>query len=104
MSTPSRTRRSASAATAAVRAEVYVSADELAAAAGITPARLARLIGLGLVEPVPQEPGRFTARTAARLRRLLRLHRDLGVNFVGAAIIVDLLERLEENEAWIRTA
>jgi hypothetical protein len=26
---------------------------------------------------------------------MLRLHRDLGVNLIGAAIIVDLVERLE---------
>jgi len=37
----------------------------------------------------------FSAATAERLRRMLRLHRDLGVNFTGAAIIVDLVERLE---------
>jgi hypothetical protein len=30
---------------------------------------------------------------------MLRLHADLGVNFTGAAIIVDLLERLESLEA-----
>jgi hypothetical protein len=37
----------------------------------------------------------FSAAMASRLRRMLRLHRDLGVNFTGAAIIVDLLERRE---------
>jgi MerR HTH family regulatory protein len=37
----------------------------------------------------------FSAATATRLRRMLRLHRDLGVNITGAAIIVDLVERLE---------
>ena len=30
---------------------------------------------------------------------MLRLHADLGVNLTGAAIIVDLLERLERVEA-----
>jgi hypothetical protein len=30
---------------------------------------------------------------------MLRLHRDLGVNLTGAAIIVDLLERVERLEA-----
>ena len=37
----------------------------------------------------------FSVAMASRLRRMLRLHRDLGVNFTGAAIIVDLVERLE---------
>jgi hypothetical protein len=33
-----------------------------------------------------------------RLRRVLRLRGDLGVNLVGAAIIVDLVERLDRLE------
>jgi hypothetical protein len=56
-------------------------------------------MSLGLVEPIPNERGltapTFSAATASRLRRMLRLHRDLGVNLTGAAIIVDLVERLE---------
>jgi len=75
-----------------------LSADELAAAADISLERLAALVRLGFVEPI--EPGRdeFTAATAARLRRMLRLRSDLGVSFLGAAIIVDLLERLDRLE------
>jgi MerR family transcriptional regulator/heat shock protein HspR len=81
------------------RVEVRLSAAELAAAAGISPTMLVRLLRLGLVEPEAGGPSEFTAATAARLRRMLRLHRDLGVNLTGAAIIVDLLERLEGLEA-----
>jgi hypothetical protein len=83
----------------ALRAELYLSAEELAAAAGIAPGRLARLVRLGLVEPAAPGARRFTGATAARLRRMLRLHGDLGVGLIGAAIIVDLLERLERVEA-----
>jgi hypothetical protein len=67
--------------------------------ADISPARLARLVRLGLVEPTAPGTGRFTVATAAWLRRMLRLNADLGLNFTGAAIIVDLLERLESLEA-----
>jgi DNA-binding transcriptional MerR regulator len=83
-----------------------VSGEDLAAAAGVSAATLARLVGLGLLEPTAfstDERGRtapvFSAATAARLRRMLRLRRDLGVNLTGAAIIVDLVERLERVEA-----
>ncbi len=86
--------------------QIHLSGDELAAAAGISPATLARLIRLGVVDaPAPTATERgptvplFPAAAAARLRRIGRLHRDLGVNFTGAAIIVDLLERLERLEA-----
>ncbi len=90
---------SASVARAALRTEVHLSTVQLAAAADISHAQLARLISLGLVEP--SEPGTsdFTAATAARLRRMLRLRRDLHVNLMGATIILDLLERLGQLEA-----
>jgi chaperone modulatory protein CbpM len=99
MSTPPRTPLNASIEGTTLRGEVYLSGEEIAAAVGISPARLARLVRLGLVEPPPPGTSEFTAATAARFRRMLRLHGDLGVNLAGAAIIVDLLERLERLEA-----
>ena len=82
-----------------LRAEVHLSLRELAAATGISVPRLARLVRLGLLEPEPDAPGRFSAATAARLRRMLRLRADLGVNLAGAAIIVDLMEALDRLDA-----
>jgi DNA-binding transcriptional MerR regulator len=76
-------------------AQSRLSTSELADAAGISEQHLTRLVRLGLVEP---EATGFTAATAARLRRMLRLHRDLGVTLVGAAIVVDLLERIDRLE------
>ena len=85
--------------TARPRTEVYLSFEQLAEAAGLSQLELDRLVRDGLVEPVAQGTLEFTADTPARLRRMLRLRRDLGVNFKGAAIIVDLLERIEQLEA-----
>jgi hypothetical protein len=52
-------------------------------------ARLACLVRLGLVEPdLPGTTG-YTAATALRLRKMLRLHVDLGANLIGAAIAVE---------------
>ncbi|HZO42044.1 MAG TPA: chaperone modulator CbpM [Methylomirabilota bacterium] len=98
MSTPPRTRPGAPTVESSRRDEAYLSGEQLAHAAGISMVTLARLMSLGLVEPAPN-PRRlapmFSVAMASRLRRMLRLHRDLGVNFTGAAIIVDLVERLE---------
>jgi len=99
MRTPERTSLKVSIVNVPARAELRLSADELAAAAGISPTGLARLVRLGLVEPAAAGSTEFTAATAGRLRRMLRLRRDLGVNLTGAAILVDLLERLEQLEA-----
>ena len=80
------------------RGELLLTYEELAIAAGIRPTVLARLIRLGVVEPVHPESPEFTADTLARVRRMLRLHAQLGVNFTGAAIILDLLDRLHRLE------
>ena len=73
--------------------------EELAIASGITTARLVRLVSVGLIEPATPERGEFTAAEALRLKRMLRLRADLGVNLFGAAIILDLVDRLRLLEA-----
>ena len=80
------------------RSEIHITYEELAVAAGIRPTVLARLIRLGVVEPIHPEVPEFTVATLARIRRMLRLHAQLGVNFTGAAIILDLLDRLQRLE------
>jgi hypothetical protein len=96
----SETRRTSRAEFAAVsfRTEARLTRDALAAAAGITVESLDRLVSAGLVEPPSPETGEFTAAGAARLRRMLRLHHDLDLDLEAAAIVVDLLERLERLE------
>jgi len=86
-----------------ISGEAFLSADDLAAAAGLNPARLAELVHLGLVEPATPGANQFTAATAAKLRRMLRLHADLGIDLFDATIIVDLLERLDRLEADLDT-
>jgi DNA-binding transcriptional MerR regulator len=78
--------------------DIALTLHELATAVGLSPARVARLVQRGLIESSGAEPYAFTAATAARLRRMLRLRRDLGVNLHGAAIIADLVERMEALE------
>lgn len=81
------------------RVEIHLSLDDLATACGLSVVHVKRLVQLGLVEPEPEAPDRFSCATAARLRRMMRLRADLGVNLAGAAIIVDLVERLERLDA-----
>jgi chaperone modulatory protein CbpM len=77
---------------------LYLSPEELAAICGIRRTTLARLIRGGLIEPAAPGASYFTAASASRLRRMLRLRADLGINLVGAAIVLDLLERLQSLE------
>ncbi|MCG6896152.1 MAG: chaperone modulator CbpM [Thiocapsa sp.] len=62
------------------------------------------LVEQGILEP-SDRPGalwRFRADSIKRTRIVLRLQRDLGVNLAGAALALELLERIEELSARLR--
>jgi DNA-binding transcriptional MerR regulator len=71
--------------------------EELAEAAGLHPALVERLVRCGLIEPSPNSgpSALFPASAELRLRRILRLRRDLGVNMAGVAVILEMRDRLE---------
>jgi DNA-binding transcriptional MerR regulator len=99
MNAPSRVQLRVSSEGGPLRAEARLTDGDLARAAGISAATLVRLVHLGLIEPAAPGGNEFTAASAERLRRMLRLHDDLEVNLIGAAVIVDLLERLDRLES-----
>ncbi len=99
MTTPTRPQFNIRVRDESLQGEIRMSGEAVAAAAGISPMQLARLVRLGLIDPLQPGADEFTASEAARLKRMLRLHRDLGVNLIGAAIIVDLVARMEALEA-----
>ena len=57
-----------------------------------------RLARQGLIETLDSETDEplLPRRVVMQLRRMQRLRRDLGVNFAGAAIILDLVGRIEQ--------
>ncbi|WP_104371968.1 chaperone modulator CbpM [Desulfocucumis palustris] len=59
---------------------------------GIHPDMAQYLAELGIVD---LHGGHIPLRQVGRLQRVLRLRSSLGVNFTGAAIITELLERME---------
>ena len=84
-----------------VETEPRLSAEEIERSLGITREELEELVGLGLAEPAAPGTAEFTATTMVRLRRVRRLHADLELDFLGAAIIVDLMEKLDALEAEV---
>ena len=77
---------------------VLVDVEKLAQQAGLHPELVRRLIALGAVDPAA--PG-----AAARLAQVMRLRRDLGLNYAGAILACELLARIDELEArlsWTR--
>jgi len=73
--------------------------DEFSRAAGIHPATVIRLLEMGLIDfSGPITDPRFERREVRRLRRMLRLRRDLGINWAGLGLVIDLLETVERLE------
>jgi chaperone modulatory protein CbpM len=72
--------------------------DVVAETVGARRSLVVRLAQQGLIETVDadaDEP-RLPRRVVVQLRRMQRLRRDLGVNFTGAAIILELVQRIEQ--------
>jgi chaperone modulatory protein CbpM len=59
----------------------------------------------GIVAPVGGGGGKwlFTRSSVVRVRTVLRMQRDLNVNLAGAALALDLLERIEALQARLRS-
>lgn len=57
-----------------------------------------RLAQQGLIDSVDTDTAEpmVPRRVVVQLRRMQRLRRDLGVNFAGAAVIIDLVGRIEQ--------
>lgn len=69
--------------------------------AGVRVALVRRYVEFGLIEPDPdagEAPGYHPA-SAARVARAERLRRDLGLNYAGAVLVSELLDRIRELEA-----
>src|SRR6266850_8355889 len=75
-----------------------VTFDVVAEIVGTRRSLIVRLARQGLIETVESytdEP-LLPRRAVVQLRRMQRLRRDLGVNFAGAAVILDLVNRIEQ--------
>jgi DNA-binding transcriptional MerR regulator len=83
-------------------AEHAVELSVVARQAGVKVAHVRRYLEFGLFEPHPAaaaETPRFHPSTAARVARAERLRRDLGLNYAGAVLVCELLDRISELEA-----
>jgi chaperone modulatory protein CbpM len=78
--------------------------EVLAREAGLHPELVLRLVRLGVIEPlaVPGRAPQFPRDAPARLARMVRLRRDLGLNYAGAVLASQLLDRIEELEERLR--
>jgi DNA-binding transcriptional MerR regulator len=81
--------------------EAPVHLTVVAQRAGVRIALVRRYLEFGLIEAHPEsgEAPRYDPSSAARIARAERLRRDLGLNFPGAVLVCELLDRIRELEA-----
>ena len=87
--------------------EEPVTLGELCRLCGVHAELVHEMVLEGFLEPIePLDPDhgrlRFPPDAVIRVRRGLRLQRDLGVNLAGVALAVDLLEELEDARRRLR--
>lgn len=76
-----------------------LSLQEFCHACGAEETTIVTMVEEGVIEPIgPQHEWQFPGDALARARCALRLVHDLGVNWPGAALALDLLDRLEQAE------
>jgi len=77
----------------------------VAAASGTHPELVQRFVELELVPATRDRAGRlwFTPAAPELVRRIVRLHADLSLNYAAVALVIDLLERIEglESRRWV---
>ncbi|HET9104904.1 MAG TPA: chaperone modulator CbpM [Solirubrobacteraceae bacterium] len=82
-------------------AEHAVELTVVARQAGVRVVHVRRYLEFGLFEPHPAAPAespRFPPSAAARVARAERLRCDLGLNYAGAVLVCELLDRIRELE------
>lgn len=83
----------------------YLSIQEVACRCGVHPELIDRFVRLGLIDLAERNSDGeafFPAEVPTLVRRILRLRNDLGVNYAGIGVILDLVARIEALEDHIR--
>jgi chaperone modulatory protein CbpM len=76
--------------------ETVFSVREFCRACGVERSLLLTMLDEGVIEPLPNRSDlEFHGEALIRARRALRLVDDLGVNWPGAALALDLLDELD---------
>jgi chaperone modulatory protein CbpM len=88
-----------------IEEETLITLDELCGACTVRTEEVVTLVREGVLDPVDgplrreDAPSwRFHITSVRRVRTVVRLQRDLGVNLPGAALALELLDRIAELE------
>ena len=78
--------------------------DEFAAAAGLHPELVRRLVALGIIDAARDSAGRlwFTRSQLSDIARIQRLRAGFALNYAATGLVIDLLDRIAVLEAGMR--
>ncbi|NIM28030.1 MAG: MerR family transcriptional regulator [Gammaproteobacteria bacterium] len=85
--------------------DTEVTFAELCEACAVQAEAVEAMIEEGIVSPTggSQSRWRFSRSSVVRVRTVVRMQRDLQVNLAGAALALDLLERIDQLSARLRS-
>lgn len=84
---------------------LYVTSRDVAAHVGAHPELINRFVDLGLIDPVGRDQNNeflFPVEVIPLIKKILRLRSQLGVNYIGIGVILELMDRIESLESQIR--
>lgn len=77
--------------------------DDLAVLTGLGTQVIRRLISLEVIEPDRVKPDPcFRPDIVVRVRKIRRLHVELGVSWSSMPLVLDLLDRIDYLESWVK--
>ena len=78
--------------------------DELSVACNVDPNWIAELVEHGVIEPIGQgrPDWKFASLTMFRIAKASRLERDLNLNLPSLAIVLDLLDEIDDLRLQLR--
>lgn len=84
----------------------YVSVTEISMQCDVHPGFVDRLVHLGLLDPLRRgrdmEEWEFETDAVSLVRKIIRLRDELGINYAGVGVVLELLSRIEKLESRIR--
>lgn len=77
--------------------QTQLTLDDLCRACTVPAEQIIELVNVGVLDPLGREPTRwrFDGISLNRARVALRLQRDIGIDLIGAALAMELLDEIE---------
>ena len=86
--------------------QTQLTLEDLCCACSLSSEHIIKMVDSGVLEPIGREPAHwhFDSISLNRARVALRLQQDIGVDLIGAALVLELLDEIELLRTRLRAA